>query len=159
MFFAVHSGNYKNLIFFSFVFMNYSASISASLLLFCGLNSYWLSISKSFFYLWCLMLLMRSFCSTFPPKLRKLIGRYLEGSILLSWPGFPIGIFAIVHLHGKLLLFRHLLYKFVTCLGNLLNILRKISLVIPSIPVSFFQLKYSTICFISSSGNCASSRF
>ena len=91
-----------------------------------------------------------SFSSTFPPMLSKFIGRYLDGSILFSLPGFAIGmIFDVFHLLGKLPLFRHWLYIDVTSLGNLLNVLRKISLVIPSIPGACFLLKLSIVCFIS----------
>jgi len=58
--------------------------------------------------MWWLILLMRSFSSTFPPMFSRLIGRYLDGSILFPLPGFAIGmIFAVFHLLGKLPLIRH----------------------------------------------------
>jgi hypothetical protein len=82
--------------------------------------------------------------------LSRLIGRYLDGSILFSLPGFVIGIiFAVFHLLGKQPLFRHLLYIAVTSLGNLLNVHRKIALVMLSIPGAFLLLKLSIVCFIS----------
>jgi hypothetical protein len=55
----------------------------------------------------------------------RLIGRYLDGSVLLSLPGFLIGMtFAVFHLPGKQPFFRHWLYIAVTSLGNLLNVKR-----------------------------------
>jgi hypothetical protein len=61
---------------------------------------------------------MRSFSSTFPPMLSRLIGRYFDGSMLFSLPGFIIGmIFAVFHLLGKHPLFRHWLYIAVTSPG------------------------------------------
>jgi hypothetical protein len=82
--------------------------------------------------------------------LSRLIGRYLDGSVLFSLPGFVIGIiFAFFHLLGKHPLFRHWLYIVVASLGSLLNVRRKIPLVIPSIPGAFFPLKLSIVCFIS----------
>ena len=82
--------------------------------------------------------------------LSKLIARYLDGFILFSLLGFAIGIiFAVFHLLGRLPIFWHWLYMACTNLGNLLNILRKISVVIPSIPGAFFLLKRSIVCFIS----------
>ena len=125
------------------------ASIAASVVLFCGINANWLSVSSSFLYMWWLILLMRSFYSTFPPKLSRLIGRYLDGSVLFSLPGFVSGIiFVVFHLLGKHPLYRHWLYIAVTSLRNLLNVRRKIPLVIPSIPGPFLPLKLSIVCFI-----------
>ena len=51
--------------------------------------------------------------------------RYLEGSILFSFPGFIVAIIlATFHLFGKHPLFRHWLYIAVTSLENVLHVRR-----------------------------------
>jgi len=80
----------------------------------------------------------------------RLIGRYLDGSILFSLPGFVVGtIFALFHFFWEVSPFKTLVYIAVISLGNLLNVRGKILLVIPSIAGAFLPLKLSIICFIS----------
>ena len=56
---------------------------------------------------------------------RRLIGRYLEGSMHFSIPSFTIWIIlAILQLFGNHSLFSHWLYIFVISVGNLLNVLK-----------------------------------
>jgi len=80
----------------------------------------------------------------------RIIGRYLDGSVLFSLPGFVIGkSFAVFHGFEQRPLFRHWEYISVISPGNLLNAHRKVARVMPPIAGAFLPFKLSGVYFTS----------
>ena len=112
--------------------MNCLTVIAASVVLLWGENPNWLGFRNLVLFIWYIILFIRSFSSTLPSRLSRLIGRYFDGSQLSFLPGLVIGtILAIFHCFWKCPFFKHSLYIAVIVWGMLWNMRARISLVIP----------------------------
>ena len=95
-------------------------AMAASVVLLWGVKSYCFLLMRSWEKTWWFILFINNFSRTFPPVLRRFMGRNLDTSSLFSFPGFTRGIsFAVFHLFGKTPLLRQPLYMAVIYLGKI----------------------------------------